>query len=191
MRFNLYGYAVRYLFVTNDTLIDPIDLEFEIDDLFDDDEYKITYLDPIKTIERLQVNYHLAASKYYKKLRQYQLRNESLEFIKDYFINQGLTELEALQLGLFFNWNSKYDWCLDLLYPILEKGNYLENTLFTYVETSPGYMDEELKYRTRFLKYGRIALERNPKRFCNWVNREFQLLRHKEVKELYCASCEN
>lgn len=190
MKFNFFGFATRYLYLTQDTIVDPIDLEFDIQYLLEDEEYQVTYLDAEKTVERLLVNFHLGVVEYYEKKKEYELIGESLEFIKDYFIDQGLTELETIRLALYFNNHGRSNWALELLFPYLEKGVYLENTLFIYVETIAHKISRSKENRNRFLRYGKAAAERNPNRFCNWFNTEFQMLREKEVKELYCKTCE-
>lgn len=190
MKFNFMGFAARHLYATRDTIVDPVDLEFDIQSLSDEEQYLMTYLDAEETINRLLVNFHLGAIEYYEEQKQYSMRGESLEFIRDYFIDQGMTELETIQLALYFNQHGRSNWALDLLYPYLERGNYLENTLFIYVQTMAHKIDLAEENRQRFIKYGKIAAQRNPNRFCIWFNQEFQMLRWNEVKQLYCQTCE-
>ncbi|MFK7774234.1 MAG: CAP domain-containing protein [Saprospiraceae bacterium] len=190
MKFNFYGFATRYLYLALDTIVDPIDLEFDIQYLLEDDNYQATYLDAKKTVDRLLVNFHLGVVEYYEEKRAYELIGESLEFIKDYFIDEGLTELETIRLALYFNRHGRTNWTLELLFPYLEKGNYLENTLFIYVQTIAHKIGLEKLNKIRFIKYGKIAAERNSDRFCKWFNKEFQMLRYNEVKQLYCKTCE-
>jgi len=190
MKFNFFGFATRHLYLTQDTIVDIIDLEFDIQYLLEDQEYLTTYLDAGKTVDRLLVNFHLGVVEYYEEKRKYGMRVESLEFIKDYFIDQGLTELETIRLALYFNDHGRTNWALELLFPYLEKGNYLENTLFIYVQTMAHKVSRNEQNRKRFIKYGTIAAKTNSDRFCNWFNKEFQMLRKFEVKKLYCKTCE-
>ncbi|MEM6965738.1 MAG: CAP domain-containing protein [Bacteroidota bacterium] len=190
MKFNFYGYATRYLYAKQEAIGDLIDLEYDILDLLTDDSYTITYQDPKKAVERLQVNFHLGAFRYFRKNKQYDLKGESLAFIRDYFLEEGLTELETLRLALYFNKNGRHEWTLELLWPYIEKGHYMEETLFTYIQTLAPETDDSEVSKKRFVRYGKVAEQRNNDRFCKWLDEEFQLLRTHEIKQIYCEHCE-
>ncbi len=187
MRFNLAGYAVRYMFQTEKAFIKPGELMRLIFDLYDNESYKIEYQDLDITLNRLMTNFHLAAVDYFFEKRVYEARRNSLKEIRNFFFEADMNEKEAIDLAKYFNRNYYTEWTLDVLLPYYETGSYSEDLLFVLAQTSVHLEDvvTEEQQKTWFEQ----CRQRNQERFCRYISRNFQLLRTDWIKELACSNC--
>ncbi len=137
--------------------------------------------------DKMLLNYHITASRYYGQNNDYTNLKESFDFIVDYFKNSSLNINDEIKLCLFFNNWSRYDLCIEFLKKRRNDPDFNEEAAFLLAQTSLGYPDvlteEELSSIVK------KAFQINKKRWCNWINREFQHQRNTMVKEIYCNEC--
>jgi hypothetical protein len=188
MRFNMAGFATRFMYQTERALIPPQNLLEVIYDLDQTGSYKIEYQDLEATLGRLLANFHLGVVDYFFENRQYEARRNSMRELRNYFMEgNNMSEGEAIEVALYFNRNYFMDWTPDVLLPYYKNGDCSEDLLFTLTQTSV-HLDQVVQRTIN--KLLAQCRERNPRRFCAWVARNFQLLREPGIKTLYCNTCE-
>jgi len=188
MQFNYLGYAVRYLYQEGKPLEEPEDLNAAILQLYDRPTETLPYQDISSALDRLMVNFHLAAVDYYFHQRDYSLRNTSMLAIQDFFSEKEISEAEALSLTKFFNRNYYLDWSLETMKPYLQRKDASQNLFFTYLQTYTIWKGEE-----RGPNYYQLldqCLAKNQKRLCAWLKTYFQLQRDEKIRALFCENCD-
>lgn len=136
---------------------------------------------------KLMLNYHLTAIDYYGQNNNKQGLKASFSFIESYFKKMILSIEDEIALCLFFNSWSRYDLTIKHLYARMQKKGFNEDAAFILAKTGMAYsasLTEEMR-----IKIMNRAFQFNKKRWCKWINNEFQILRHKEVKEVFCKEC--
>lgn len=189
LKYNMYCHLIKHMFYTQDSLVTPSKLLQEIKKLkiIDGwDKYKNQLTE--EDYNRLILNYHLGALKLYRQNRNYEKVNESLQVIKEYFVKANMTLEEANKMALFFNEYYRFDWSIEILKPYIDEGDADEESIFTFVQTATLLRDEFPN--DDYWKYMNMAQNKNKKRFCEWLNKDFQLLRYKGIKKVYCEVCE-
>ncbi len=137
--------------------------------------------------DKMLLNYHITASRYYGQNNDYTNLKESFDFIVDYFKNSSLNINDEIKLCLFFNNWSRYDLCIEFLKKRRNDPDFNEEAAFLLAQTSLGYPDVLTEEELSSIAKG--AFHINKKRWCNWINREFQHQRNRMVKEIYCNEC--
>lgn len=135
-------------------------------------------------VNHMWLNYSILSLYNHNERYEYDKLNKHLLNVKKYYPVAEITEQEAMYLGLLFNYYSRYNWSLNMIYPYLKKGSKNEDLLFVYLQTY-GYNgnlpSEEWK------NYLKLAKELNSSRFNYWIDKvDFQNLRAKEIKKLFC-----
>lgn len=187
MQFNYLGYAVRYLYQEGKPLEAPEDLNAAILQLYDRPSEALQYQDISSALDRLMVNFHLAAVDYYFHQRNYSMRNTSMLAIQDFFSEKDISEAEALSLTKFFNRNYYLDWSLETMEPYLQRENASQDLFFTYLQTYTIWKGEERG--PDYYQFLDQCLAKNPKRLCAWLRTYFQLQRDEKIRSLFCENC--
>lgn len=188
-QYNMYCSAVKYMFNEIDTIGSTSDLLGKIQALKKHKSWG-KYSNQISNEEynRLIINYHLGLLKVNRRYRRYGKVDESLKVIKNYFVKADMTLVEAKKMALFFNEYYRFDWSVEILKPYMDKeGEIDEDALFVFVKTASLLRDDFTD--DDYFKYMSMAQAKNNKRFCAWLNKDFQLLRSKKTKEVYCKVC--
>ncbi|MEZ5040781.1 MAG: CAP domain-containing protein [Saprospiraceae bacterium] len=188
MQFNYLGFAVRYFYQEKKSLEPPEQLSAKILALYTPQLAAINYQDIQQDLDRLMINFHLAAVDYHFYNRRYQKRDQSMRAIQDFFSDQQISEAEALALARFFNKNYYIDWSIAILNPYLLREEMSEDLLFTYFQTLT--IQEGSTRDESYYQWMDLCLQRNKTRLCHWLSTYFQLLRDDKIKQLYCAACE-
>ena len=187
LQFNYLGYAVRYLYEEGTPLEDPEALNSAILQLYDRRETAIQYQNIERTLDRLMVNFHLAAVDYYFHQRRYGDRNASMLAIQDFFSQEDISEAEALSLTRFFNRNYYLDWSLETMRPYLNREDASEDLLFTYFQTFSIWKGGERE--ASYYELLERCLAQNSKRLCQWIKTYFQLQRDEKIRTVFCENC--
>lgn len=139
-------------------------------------------------VNKMWLNYHIISAYHHWLRHEYDKINPSLEYIRNYFETQRITETEALKLGLLFNFYGRYSWTLDILRPFVKETKN-EDLQFLYVKTYGGsYIGTALAQDKEWITNLQKAKRMNLKRFYKWINEEnFQLMRLPEVKKEFCT----
>lgn len=147
---------------------------------------KIKSLIPEDTKDEVMVNLHLTFIKYYGQINKQKGVSNSFYFISDYFKTRSIDIEDEIKIGLFFNRWSMFHLTENMFLGKLDKIKESEDAIFLLLET----MVHDIKYvSSKIDEVLKIAKSLNNERFCNWVNKSFQLLRLQEIKEIYCNSC--
>ncbi|MEM8907205.1 MAG: hypothetical protein AAGD05_05100, partial [Bacteroidota bacterium] len=115
---------------------------------------------------------------------------ESFDFITDYFNARALNIEDEIDLVLFFNNWSRYDLTNKYLLSKFDEGHLNEEAVYILLKTLNFYTkdNEDISdYEEVYQK----AFEQNKERWCNWVDKEFQILRNKKIKAIFCQKCIN
>lgn len=187
LQFNYLGYAVRYLYEEGTPLEDLESLNAAILQLYDRRKTAIQYQNIERALDRLMVNFHLAAVDYYFHQRRYSDRNTSMLAIQDFFSQEDISEAEALSLTRFFNRNYYLDWSLETMHPYLNREGASEDLLFTYFQTFSIWKGG--KREAPYYELLERCMAKNPKRLCQWIKTYFQLQRDKKIRKVFCKSC--
>lgn len=181
LQFNYNIMALKYIHELGDTII-PINIL----------EYKMKKCYNLRTstdsmyVDYMYLNYNILTAYNNYMIHRYEKIDKPLKEIKDYFSRHELTETEALKLGLLFNLYGRYNWTLDILYPMLKKHPENNDLLFLFIKTYTPSNIRFLKER-EYLDYLALAKKKDKNRFKDWVDVDcFQLMRIPEVKAEYC-----
>ena len=188
LKFNYYCHLIKYMHRTENVLLSPDILLKNIKSLREDKNW-ILYEKQLteENYNRLIINYHLAALKYHRRIRKYDKIDTSLEVIKEYFNKANMTVEESTKMALFFNEYYRFDWSIEILRPYLKGNNLNEEAIFTFVQTASLLRNEFSE--EDYLIYMTKAKNTNKTRFCSWINTDFQLMRYKNIKRIYCEYC--
>ena len=85
-------------------------------------------------VSRVRVHYWISVIAIEKGGWNEKIEKPLLE-IKKYFLKHEITETEGLKLGLLFNLYGKYQWTLDMLYPLIKKHPLNNDLLFLFIKT--------------------------------------------------------
>jgi|GEM_PF-6556792 len=187
LQFNYLGFAVRYFYQTQQPLKVTTDISQKILELYQHDTYQIDYQAIDKALDRLMINYHLAAVDYHYQQRDYDKRTASMLAIQDYFSEKEMSEAEVLALTRFFNRNYYLDWSIAIMKPYLEQENASDNLLFTYLQTYTFWKKGEKDQA--YYDWMKTCLARNKARLCKWLSTYFQLQREEKIQAIYCEYC--
>lgn len=132
------------------------------------------------------VNMHLTFINYYGQINDSKNISKSFDYVADYFGKKVLSMEDNLRLVKFFNRWSRYDLTISRLKPLfLEKKLNKEGTfilartcLFYKKGSDPNFTLEVIK-----------AVAVHKKEWCAWLKEDFQLLRDKALRDLYCKTC--
>jgi len=139
-------------------------------------------------LSKLKLNYALSSIQYYSATNQWSRSTHLFKIIFDYFYSANLSIEELTDLALFCNWYHKYDKTVEMLGHAYDE-NYLdENAAFVLAQTAT-LIYTELDQET-YLGYMQTAYDANPKRWCTWLNTNFQVNRNEDVKKIFCEKCQ-
>ena len=181
LQFNYCIMTLKYIRELGDTIIPLEKLEYKMKKC-----YKLKTAVDSMYVDYMFLNYNILTAYNNYMIHRYEKIEKPLKEIKAYFLRHEITETEGLKLGLLFNLYGKYDWTLEILYPLLKKYPNNDDVLFLFIKTyTPSYASF-LKDQDYF-KYLTLAKKRDNKRFKDWVDVDcFQLMRRPEIKAEYC-----
>jgi hypothetical protein len=146
-------------------------------------------------IDRMFVNFHIVKAKKNMIAKNYDAKDDSIDFIVDTYENFDLSNYDYLSLAQFLNYYSNKDDAIDLLDEKVRTITVDEDLLFYYLNLTitNKYNVASNNYRTMMLN----AINMNEKRFCKIFNASlndgvtFQLLENEYLRKTYCESCVN
>src|SRR5690606_7483083 len=135
----------------------------------------------------LKVNVLLAGIHYY-------VAHNSWEHVDGYFqsisnlVKEGtITPAEATELALFCNYFHKFKIAVEILHPFYKEKLLVEDGYFILAKTASliRHSLQPSDYRA-FMETAKYS---NQTRYCEWLNRSFQLQRDEYIKEDFCEVC--
>ena len=144
-------------------------------------------------IDRMMVNFHIVKAQKNMRARQYDAKDESVEFIVDTYENVDLSNYDYLSLAQFLTYYSDLDEATYLLDDVVRTITVDEDLLFYYLNLTitNDYAVATDDYRIIMLN----AINMNKQRFCKLFNSSlndgvtFQLLENEYLRKTYCESC--
>lgn len=138
-------------------------------------------------VNPLFLNYHMASIEYFGQINYSPKIGESFEFISNYFRNHSKSIEEDTNLSLFFNNWSMYHMTIESLSNRFDYDELDEASTFVLLKTLAAYQSD---YAIEsFLAIHKLAIKFNKKRWCKWIDVDFQNLRNEGVKTLFCKTC--
>ncbi|MBU3010891.1 hypothetical protein KO506_05725 [Polaribacter vadi] len=144
-------------------------------------------------IDRMLVNFHIVKAEKNMRAREYDAKDESVEFIIDTYENFNLSNYDYLSLAQFLTYYSDLDEATFLLDDKVTSITVDEDLLFYYLNLTitNNYNVASDNYRTMMLN----AINLNKTRFCKLFNSSlndgvtFQLLEDEYLRKTYCENC--
>ncbi len=136
---------------------------------------------------RLKVNVLLAGIHYYVAHNTWQHVDAYFQAIATLVRQGDFTPKEATELALFCNYFYKFRIAIDILHPFYEKELLSEDGYFVLAKTATLIRNsmEQSIYRG----YMGSVKKSNQARYCEWLNRSFQIQRDEYIKKDFCAVC--
>lgn len=148
---------------------------------------KIEKIIPQNIKDEVLLNLNLAFIQYYGQINDSKNTSKSFQYITSYFKFLSFTPEDDANLALFFNYWSAYNEAVEFLLPRFEKDELNEDGVFTLAQTM-NYANYESDSEI-YLNVHKKAVSLNPTRWCEWVNKDFQVKRNFLIKRLYCETC--
>jgi uncharacterized protein YkwD len=133
----------------------------------------------------LLLNFHIATINYYSHTRDRAKLIGAFNFITQYYRNKILTIKDKVKLALFFNRWSSYTLSYELLIGDLKKETISKEGAFILAQNAIVTNADKKIVQLLMNK----AYTFDPKKWCSWIKEDFQLLRNKNVKSIYCKKC--
>ena len=136
----------------------------------------------------LALNLHMMFLKYFGQINDEYNIDKYFNLVSSYF-KQRLVKIEdEIDLVLFFNHWSLYGRTQNYLLKRFYEEKLNEEATFILIQTLNFYSEEGQSiddYEDIYLK----ALSLNQERWCQWIRKDFQILRDPKAKEIYCEKC--
>lgn len=148
---------------------------------------KIEKFNSEKMPNELVLNLHLVFINYFGQINDSPGISRSFYFISDYFKSKTLKPEDDVALALFFNKWSMYRMAVEYLIPKFKRNQLNEDGVFilgTNMNLSQIENTSEL-----YLDVHKKAASMDRKRWCEWLERDFQIKRNVSIKQLYCDVC--
>lgn len=145
---------------------------------------KITLKDPKP---ELVLNQHLIFIAYYGQINSTRNIGKSFRYIADYLKENAISQYDDVKLCLFFNKWGAYNLTVDYLLHRFKNENISENGLFLLAQTMN--LIDIFEQPKDYFEVNERAIQDNTERWCNWVDRNFQVKRNYRMKRMYCEAC--
>lgn len=145
-------------------------------------------------IDRMLVNFHIIRAQNKMRNREYEAKDESVEFILEMYENFSLSNYDYLSLAQFLTYYSNLYDATDLLVEKVQDLTVDEDLLFYYLNLT--LIRNEMTKTEAYRKIMLNAINLNKSRFCKLFNASnnngvtFQLLEDEYLRKTYCENCE-
>ncbi len=140
-----------------------------------------------KDLIRLKVNVLLAGIHYYVAHNNWVPVESYFITISDLIKLNDFSAEEAKELALFCNHFHKFELAVKILHPFHEKQLLSEDGRFVLAKTA-SLIKQKLDEK-QYHDYMKSAKNINLKRYCNWLNKSFQIQRDEYLKQDFCKEC--
>ena len=138
------------------------------------------------TIDAVYLNYHMTKVEYFNKLNEKHKIKPSFDFINTHYKANAKTIEDVVALSSFFNVWKSYENALGLLVEQNNNNTLNEDAAFILAKTLVTDTENE---EEELILLQEKAIKFNAKRWCKWITKDFQTLRIKHIKDLYCSTC--
>lgn len=143
-----------------------------------------------KLVNKLYLNFQILIAPYFLSNKKYKYRDDAINLVKKYYKTTELNSDDLLAVAKFFAESGRAAWALEILFPIMQKGEYSEDMLFNFLSIAITRPDlfEKKEFESYFLK----AKDMNPLKFCSLFGTEkinFMLFKEEELKVYFCRAC--
>lgn len=157
------------------------------EDLFDLIEKLDTSVVKEEAINVLKLNVVLSGIYYYVDHNQWDKVNDYFDLIVAIVELNDLTPTEAMELALFCNYFHKFDQSVKILDKYFHRDILTEDGLFVLAKTAT-LIRQKLNVDD-YHAYMLGAKFSNSLRYCDWIDRSFQIMRDEFIKKDFCKSC--
>lgn len=133
------------------------------------------------------LNYYLTSLSYYGQINDYPNASNAFDSIGAYFKTQSLNLDEEIKLCKFFNLWSRYDLTIDVMLRRMDRPGFSPKAAMLLAETITAYRVTTTAEQQQ--KAVLKAFELSRFEWCEWLDMDFQLLRDRQIKRLYCEKC--
>ncbi|MFY0629863.1 MAG: hypothetical protein JXR05_05740 [Flavobacteriaceae bacterium] len=146
-------------------------------------------------IDRMLVNFHIVKAQKNMRARQYEAKDESVEFILEMYENFSMANYDYLSLAQFLTYYSNIYDAIDLLEEKVQDLTIDEDLLFYYLNLT--LVKKEITKQDAYRRTMLNAINLNKDRFCKLFNASnkkgitFQLLEDDYLRKTYCENCSN
>jgi len=140
-----------------------------------------------RDLNRLNINILLAGIHYYVAHNNWNLVDDYFNAISDYVKQNNFTAQEAVELALFCNHFYKFEVAVTILRPFHEDKLLSEDGCFVLAQTAT--LIRSKLDQTNYRDYMNAAKQANLFRYCNWLDRSFQIQRDEFIKDDFCRVC--
>lgn len=137
--------------------------------------------------DEVMLNMHLTFINYFGQINDLKNIRKSFDFVSSQFDKVSLPIKEEIDLVLFFNRWSRYDLTIKRLSALFKENKLNEDALFILAKTLSFYHNDSNEALLDEVMAKASAT--NKTKWCKWINSEFQQLRKKKLKEMYCKTC--
>jgi hypothetical protein len=145
-------------------------------------------------IRRMTINYYIVLSEVFYIDRNYQAKNQAVDFIFKAYLPLKLNDEDLVNLSKYFLHYSHFDRARSILEPRIESITTSEDLIFYYLSLT--IYDRKYTAGTSYRKTMLNAINMNRRRFCDLFlpshagGISFQLLEDNFLKKTYCENCE-
>lgn len=183
IKYNLYDLTLKRW---NDSLIAPSSTDALLKNI------KALYNTKIdkKLVHKLYLNYQILITGFFLETKKYKYREDAVGLVKKYYKSIDENQEDQFSVAKYFVTNNRPEWALEILFPVMQKGEYTEDMLFYFLSIAIPRSDlfEKKEFEAYFLK----AKNLDRQKFCKLFGEDklnFYLLRLEQLKEYYCGTC--
>ncbi len=146
-------------------------------------------------IDRMMVNYHIIKAERAFRKRAYDEKDQSVEYILNYYNKFPLSDYDYLSLAQFLSYYSNLEKAVELLDEKARSVSINEDLLFYYLNLT--LTNDAVIYKSEYRTIMLNAININKEKFCKLfsaINKggvTFQLLENNYLRETYCENCTN
>lgn len=139
--------------------------------------------------KELQANYSYVSLYYYNHINDYKKINECFSNVYYGFKDAIKTNKDRLNLALFLNHWSSYDYSIKLLIEKINTPTFSKPEALLLAQTVAAY--NNIENEKTFLNILNKVYKLSPKEWCDWQNKHFNVLRDNIIKNEFCLKCKN
>ena len=146
---------------------------------------------PDSAFSKAMLNYFLVAADYYYEKENFDKRKKAFDEIMKWQEKASLTEKELLGLAQYLCFQDQFSRAIKLLTPVILEETVDRDILFYFLQIA--IYDKELVPQEKYVQLLEKAEVLYPNEFCRLFSKQkmgVQLLKNKEIKEIYCAKCD-
>lgn len=149
---------------------------------------KVDEMRPETVSNDLLLNLKLTYIEYFGQINDLKQIESAFNFIVSYIKKNNLSPEEEVAVALFFNHWSRFELTSEMLLTKLKTKKLSEDGAFLLAQSLN--IADWNENNPNLVAAHDYAAQLNQKRWCSWLNEDFQILRNEQIKTKYCKICE-